>query len=216
MQLSRSWHLSAAAAALVWIGMVGPVGAEETDMFSDCKMAQAVVAQADGEGYRLDVLASPVLCVDPTIAQDLWAYAGVLQVTNTGAAPMELTHHTGESGGLSFRGDRVAEAHDPADGEDYDQGPIDFSAGGLVTQTIAPGAAATVIGDPRYILTAIDLAQSGRTASGLAVATEARFDRSFRVTFLAQLTIVSGGSPRDIKHSLPAILRIQLKDSDNE
>jgi hypothetical protein len=196
--------------------MMACVPGEERMMFSDCKMTQEVVATAAGPGYRLDVLASPVLCIDPSVAQDLWPYAAVLRVTNTGDAPVEVTHQAGATAGFSFRAERVSEPRDPADGDDYDPGPVDFDAGRTVTLAIAPGAFATLTGDATYILGPIDLAREGLRPSGVPVGPEERFDRSFRVAFLADFKLSAGGRTVTVTETLPAMLRIILRDPARE
>lgn len=185
-------------------------------MFSECRMTSEVVATATGPGYRLDVLASPVLCVDPSIAQDLWPHAAVLRVTNTGAAPVEISHQAAATAGFSFRADRVSEPRDPADGDDYDPGPIDFDAGQTVTASIAPGAFAMLTGDATYILGPIDLARRGLRPSGAPVSPEERFDRSFRVEFLADFKLTIDGRTTAVQETLPAMLRVIVRDVANE
>jgi hypothetical protein len=188
------------------------VRSEEMMMFSDCKMTQEIVATATGAGYRLDVVASPVLCVDPSVAQDLWPYAATLRVTNTGAAPVEITHKTGETAAFSFRAQRVSEPRDPADGDDYEFGPIDFDAGQTVMAVVAPGDFAALTGDASYILAAIDLARQGVRPSGAPVGPEERFDRSFRVEFLADFRLSAGGNAVNVQETLPAMLRVIVRD----
>jgi hypothetical protein len=196
--------------------MAGCLPGEETGMFSDCKMTQEVVATAAGPGYRLDVLASPVLCVDPSMAQDLWPYAAVLRVTNTGDAPVEVTHQAGATAGFSFRAQRVSEPRDPADGDDYDSGPVDLDAGQTVTASIAPGAFATLTGDATYILGPIDLAREGLRPSGVPVGRDERFDRSFRVAFLADFKLSAAGRTVSVSETMPAMLRVIVRDVGNE
>jgi hypothetical protein len=196
--------------------MTACLPSEETRMFSDCKMTQEVVATAAGPGYRLDVLASPVLCVDPSVAQDLWPYAAVLRVTNTGDAAVEVTHQAGATASFSFRAQRVSEPRDPADGDDYDPGPIDFDAGQTVTAAIAPGAFATLTGDATYILGPIDLAREGLRPSGVPVGRDERFDRSFRVAFLADFKLSAAGRTVTVSETMPAMLRVIVRDVGNE
>jgi hypothetical protein len=179
-------------------------------------MEQAVVSVVVGNGYRLEILASPVLCVDPSVAQDLWPFAGVLRVINTGQALITLTHHTGETGGFSFRGDRVAEPHDPADAAPYDTGPIDFAAGGQVRAVIAPQGFAEVIGDPSYILTAISLAQSGLRPGGQPVGPQEQRDRVFRIEFMADVTLETAAGTVAVQETMPAMLRVIVRDIDHD
>jgi hypothetical protein len=192
------------------------VAPEEMMMFSECRMTQEVVATATGAGYRLDVVASPVLCVDPSVAQDLWPYAAVLRVTNTGAAPVEITYRTGETAAFSFRAQRVSEPRDPADGDDYEFGPVDFDAGRTVTATIAPGDFAALTGDAAYILGPIDLARHGMRPGGTPVGPEERFDRYFRVEFLADFQLSTGGRAVNVHETLPAMLRVIIRDLASE
>jgi hypothetical protein len=192
------------------------VPGKEMMMFSECTMTQEVVATAAGAGYRLDVIASPVLCVDPTISQDLWPYAAVLRVTNTGAAPIEITHQAGATAGFSFRAQRISEPHNPEDGDDYDSGPIDLDAGQTVTAAIAPGAFAALSGDATYILGPIALAREGVRPNRLPVPPEERFDRSFRVEFLADFKLVSDGRVTTVTETMPAMLRIIVRDPSKE
>jgi hypothetical protein len=201
-------------AALLMLGAC--VRSEEMMMFSDCKMTPEVVATATGAGYRLDVMASPVLCVDPTIAQDLWPYAAALRVTNTGAAPVEITYQAGATASFSFRAQRVSEPRDPDDGDDYDSGPIDLDAGQTVTSAIAPGAFATLTGDATYILGPIDLSREGLRPSGIPVGPEERFDRTFRVEFLADFRLSADGRVTTVSETLPALLRVIVRDPSKE
>jgi hypothetical protein len=185
-------------------------------MFSACTMAVETIAEADGPGYRLAVRASPSLCVDPSQSQNLWDHAAKLVVTNTSGAPFELVYNTGSVAGFSFRADRVADARDPRAGIEYETGPIAPERAGVARVTLAPGATETLIGDPRYILEPIQLAVKGLRVDGSAVDPDERYERSFRVGFLAELVIYEAGVKRDISTEMPAILRIVVRDVTRE
>ncbi|MGL5010246.1 MAG: hypothetical protein ACRC6I_10210, partial [Paracoccaceae bacterium] len=156
--------------------------------------------------------ASPTLCVDPSQSQDLWGFAAKLHVTNTSGAPFDLVYNTGSMAGFSFRADRVADARDPREGIDYETGPIAAERAGISRITLAPGAEEVLIGDPRYILEPIQLAVKGERVDGSAAEADERFDRSFRVEFLAELVTYVGGEKRNITEEMPAILRIIVRD----
>jgi hypothetical protein len=185
-------------------------------MFSTCTMAVETIAEAAGPGYRLAVMASPSLCVDPSVSQNLWDYAAKLVVTNTSGKPFDIIHNEGATAGFTFRADRVADAHDPREGIDYETGPIDPALASVKRTSLAPGAELTLTGDPRYILEPIQLAVRGERVDGGQAALEERFDRSFRAEFVADFTLVADGVERRVLEEMPAILRIVVRDLTRE
>jgi hypothetical protein len=185
-------------------------------MFSACTMAVETIAEAEGPGYKLVIKASPALCVDPSVSQNLWDYAAKLHVTNTSGTPFDLVYNTGSMAGFSFRADRVADARDPREGIDYETGPIAPERAGVARVTLAPGAEEVLIGDPRYILEPIQLAVKGERVDGSGAELDERFDRSFRVEFLAELVVYEGEAKRTISQEMPAILRIVVRDLTRE
>lgn len=185
-------------------------------MFSACTMAVETIAEATGPGYKLVIKASPTLCVDPSQSQNLWDYAARLSVTNTSGKPFDLVYNTGSMAGFSFRADRVADARDPREGIDYETGPIAPERAGVSRVTLAPGAEEVLIGDPRYILEPIQLAVKGTRVNGNEADLDERWDRSFRVEFLAELVMYEGKVKRTISEEIPAILRIVVRDIAHE
>lgn len=185
-------------------------------MFSACTMAVKTIVEADGPGYRLAVKASPTLCVDPSQSQDLWDFAARLHVTNTSGVAVELVYNTGSTAGFSFRADRIADVRDERDGIAYETGPIAAEHAGVARVTLAPGAEEAVTGDLRYILKPIQLAVKGERVDGRGVALEERFDRSFRIEFLAELVLNAGGEKRTITERMPASLSIIVRDATRE
>ncbi len=185
-------------------------------MFSACSMAVETIAEAVGVGYTLTIKASPSLCVDPSVSQNLWDYAAKLTVTNTQAKPFDLVYNTGSMAGFSFRADRVSDARDPREGIDYETGPIAPERAGVARVTLAPGAEEVLIGDPRYILEPIQLAVKGARVDGSGAEADERWDRSFRVEFLAELVVYEGEVKRSISEEMPAILRIVVRDVGRE
>jgi hypothetical protein len=185
-------------------------------MFKDCKMTEETLAEATGQGYRIAVIASPVLCVEPSQAQNLWPYAAVLEVTNTSGQPIEIEHKAGSVAGFAFRADRVADARDPREGLEYETGPISAADALITKAVIAPGGTHRIGGDPRYILRPIELAKKGERVDGTWAEADERFDRSFRVEFVADLILTIAGAKVQVHETLPAILRIVVRDEANE
>lgn len=181
-------------------------------MFSACTMAVETIAEAEGPGFRLVIKASPSLCVDPSISQNLWDYAAKLTLTNTSGKPYDIAYNTGSTAGFSFRADRVADARDPREGLEYETGPIAPERAGVARKTLAAGAEEVLIGDPRYILEPIQLAVKGMRVDGSEAAPDERWDRSFRVEFLADIVRMEDGVQRNITAEMPAILRIVVRD----
>jgi hypothetical protein len=185
-------------------------------MFSACTMAVETIAEAEGPGYKLVIKASPSLCVDPSISQDLWGYAAKLTLTNTSGKAYDIAYNTGSTAGFSFRADRVADARDPREGIEYETGPIAAERAGVKRMSLAPGAEEELIGDPRYILEPIQLAVKGSRVDGSAAELDERWDRSFRVEFLADIVRFEDGVQRNITEEMPAILRIVVRDVTKE
>ncbi|MGL4321721.1 MAG: hypothetical protein ACRCS3_12745 [Paracoccaceae bacterium] len=185
-------------------------------MFSACTMAVETLAEAEGPGYRLKVMGSPNLCVDPSVSQDLWGFAATLVVTNTSVKAYDLEFDEGATAGFTFRAERVADARDPREGLDYETGPIDPAMASVKRMTLAPGAEHTFGGDPRYILEPIQLAVNGERVDGSPAAADERWDRSFRVEFLADIVRFEDGVQRNIIEEMPAILRIVVRDVTRE
>ncbi len=185
-------------------------------MFSDCKMTEETLAEFAGQGYRIAVIASPMLCVEPSKAQNLWPYAATLEVTNTSGQPIEIEHKDGSVAGFAFRADRVADARDPREGLEYETGPINAAEAIITKATIAPGASHRIGGDPRYILRPIELAKKGERVDGTWAEQDERFDRSFRVEFVADFILTIAGKTLQVHEDLPAILRIMVRDEANE
>jgi hypothetical protein len=185
-------------------------------MFKDCKMTEETLAEVAGQGYRIAVIASPMLCVEPSQAQNLWPYAAVLEVTNTSGQPIGIEHKDGSVIGFAFRADRVADARDPREGLDYETGPLSAEDARLTKTDIAPGAAYRIGGDPRYILRPIELAKKGERVDGSSADLDERFDRSFRVEFVADFILTIAGAKVQVHEDLPAILRIMVRDEANE
>ena len=185
-------------------------------MFSACTMAVETVAEAEGPGYKLTVKASPTLCVDPSVSQNLWDYAAKLVLTNTSGKAYDLEFNEGATSGFTFRADRVADARDPREGIEYETGPIDPSRARVKRITLAAGAAHTFGGDPRYILEPIQLAVKGRRVDGSNAEPDERWDRSFRVEFLADIVRFEDGVQANIAEEMPAILRIVVRDVGRE
>jgi hypothetical protein len=185
-------------------------------MFKDCKMTEETLAEAQGAGWKIAVIASPMLCIEPSLAQNLWPYAAVLEVTNTSGAPFEIEYRDGSVAGFSFRGDRVADARDPREGIEYETGPINAANARITKTTIAAGASLRLTGDPRYILEPIGLAKSGTRVDGSMAELDERWDRSFRVEFVADFLLHMGGKQVTVTETMPAILRIVVRDEANE
>jgi hypothetical protein len=185
-------------------------------MFSACTMAVETLAEAEGPGYKLKVVGSPNLCVDPSVSQNLWDYAAKLVVTNTSSKAYDLEYNEGATSGFTFRADRVADARDPREGLDYETGPINPAMASVARTTLAAGAEMTFEGDPRYILEPIQLAVKGARVDGSAAELDERWDRSFRVEFLADIVRFEDGVQRNITEEMPAILRIVVRDVTKE
>jgi hypothetical protein len=185
-------------------------------MFKDCKMTEETLAEAAGHGYCIAVVASPMLCIEPSKAQNLWPHAAVLEVTNTSGQPIEIEHKDGSVAGFAFRADRVADARDPREGLEYETGPISAADVIITKTTIAPGGSHRITGDPRYILRPIELAKKGERVDGTWAEDDERFDRSFRVEFVADFILTIAGAKVQVHEDLPAILRIMVQDEANE
>lgn len=185
-------------------------------MFSACTMAIETIAEAEGPGYKLVVKASPSLCVDPTVSPNLWDFAAKLTVINTSGKPFDMIYNEGATAGFTFRADRVADARDPREGIDYETGPLDPALASVKRSTLTPGAERVLTGDPRYILEPIHMTMRGERVDGTAAALDERFDRSFRVAFAADFTVVQDGVERRVFEEMPAILRIVVRDVSRE
>ncbi len=185
-------------------------------MFKDCTMTQETIAEAEGPGYRLAIVAAPILCVDPSQALNPWPHAAVLEVTNTAGQPVEVEHNDGSTAGFSFRADRVSDARNPLDGLEYETGPISVEEARVTSGVVAAGATYRMIGDPRYILQPIELAKRGLRVDGSPADMDERFDRSFRVEFFVEFVLKAGGKQTTVQHNLPAMLRIIVRDEAND
>jgi hypothetical protein len=185
-------------------------------MFKDCRMTEEVLVEAAGQGYRIAVIGSPILCVEPSQAQNLWPHAAVLEVTNTSGQPIGIEHKDGSVAGFAFRADRVADARDPREGLEYETGPISAADARVTKTEIAPGAAHRIGGDPRYILRPIELAKKGERVDGTRAGDDERFDRNFRVEFVADFILTIAGTKVQVHEDLPAILRIMVRDEGRE
>jgi hypothetical protein len=188
----------------------------KADMFKDCRMTQETLATEEGPGYRLDVVGAPMLCVDPATAFDIWSHAGRLIVTNTGSQPFEIEHRAGATGGFSFRADAIADARNPLVSIGYESGPVAPASDRKVKVVIAPGESHKVGGDPRYMLQPVNLATTGQMIDGSPALAEERFDRTFRIEFRANILLNMGGKQVTVTETMPAILRIVVRDEANE
>ncbi len=196
--------------------MMGCVTTGKAQMFKDCTMTQQTLATEDGPGYRLAVVGAPQLCVDPAVSFDIWSHAGRLIVTNTGTTPLQINHRAGATGGFSFRADTIADARNPLATLGYETGPIAARDDRKVEVVIAPGESHKVAGDARYMLQPVSLAAMGQMIDGSPALPEERFDRRFRIAFLANLTLTRDGQVTQVEQTMPAMLRIILRDESTE
>jgi hypothetical protein len=201
---------------MVLAGLSGCIGMGNAMNFASCTMTSETLATAEGPGYRLDVVGAPVLCVDPAQSFDIWSHAGRLVVTNTGADPMVLVHTAGSNAVFSFAAETMADARNPLETIGYETGPIAAERQKRVEVTLAPGEAARVPGDPRYLLELVSRASLGQMLDGSAALADERFDRLFRITFEAKLQVTRGGVTAQVRDDLPTVLRIILRDPGSE
>jgi hypothetical protein len=185
-------------------------------MFKDCKMTPEMIATAEGDGYRLSIEASPTLCVDPAQVQDLFPFAATLVITNTTSQSVEIEHWSGEIAGFSFRADTVADARDPRATEGYDPGPVNPDDVQNAIATIPAGGEYRFRGDPRYVIQLSDLAATGIMIDGSPALPDERFDRSFRISFYVFFNLTRDGKKTEVSQTLPAMLRVVVRDVANE
>ncbi len=185
-------------------------------MFKDCKMSSEMIATAEGDGYRLSIEASPTLCIDPDQPQDLSPFAATLVITNTTPQSVEIEHWSGEIAGFSFRADAIADARDLRAPEEYDPGPVNTDDVQNTTFTIPAGGEYRFRGDPRYMIQIGNLAARGTMIDGTPALPEERFDRTFRISFYAFFTLTRDGAATEVSETMPAMLRVIVRDVANE
>jgi hypothetical protein len=196
--------------------VAGCVSTGNADMFKDCKMTTETLATASGPGYHLTVEGTPTLCLDPENAISETTYAATLIITNTAAVPVEIELRAGQIAGFSFRADSIADARDPRVTTEFDPGPLNESMVENVTATIPAGGAYRFRGDPRYMIQIGNLASRGTMIDGSPTLPEERFDRAFRISFYAFFTLTRDGTKTEISETMPAMLRVIVRDPARE
>lgn len=185
-------------------------------MFKDCRMDVVTLASAAGAGYRLAVEGTQTLCLDPEGTGSETTHAAVLVITNDGPTPVQITHRDGEIAGFSFRADQIADALDPRETIGFHTGPLNADMVKNTTATIAPGDSYRFRGDPRYMIRIGSLAKRGMMIDGGVAPPDQRFDRTFRISFYAFFDLVRDGVKTEVSETLPAILRIVVRDVAHE
>jgi hypothetical protein len=185
-------------------------------MFRDCKMTTETLATADGPGYQLTVEGTPTLCVDPEGTTSETTYAATLIITNTGQGPMQIEHRAGQIAGFSFRADTIADARDPRVTTEFDPGPLNPDMVENTTAVIPPGGEYRFRGDPRYMIQLSNLVSRGAMIDGSPALPEERFDRTFRISFYAFFNLTRDGTKTEVSETLPAMLRVIVRDVANE
>ncbi len=185
-------------------------------MFKDCTMTTETLATANGPGYRLTVEGTPTLCVDPEGTTSETAHAATLVITNTGPQPVVIEHRAGQVAGFSFRADSIADARDPRVTTEFDPGPINPDMVENASTTIPAGGEYRFRGDPRYMIQVSNLVSRGTMIDGSPALPEERFDRTFRISFYAFFTLTRDGAKTEVSETLPAMLRVIVRDVANE
>jgi hypothetical protein len=185
-------------------------------MFKDCKMVVETLASASGAGYRLAIEGSQTLCLDPTSTESETAHAATLVVTNDGPSPLTINHRDGPIAGFSFRADKIFDALDPREAIDFHTGPLSADMVKHTSATIAPGAEYRFRGDPRYMIQIGSLAKRGAMIDGSLAAPDQYFDRTFRISFYVFFDLTRDGVKTEVSETLPAVLRVVVRDVANE
>jgi hypothetical protein len=185
-------------------------------MFKNCKMTTETLATATGAGYRLTVEGTPVLCLDPENPVSESSYAATLIVTNTGQGPVQMDHRAGPIAGFSFRADTIADARDPRVTTEFDPGPLNSDMVENASVTIPAGGEYRFRGEPRYMIQIGNLATDGVMIDGSPAMPDERFDRLFRISFYAFFTLTRDGAKTEVSETMPAMLRVIVRDVANE
>lgn len=185
-------------------------------MFKDCRMTTEILATAQGPGYRLVVEGTPTLCLDPENPVSETMHAATLIITNTGQTPVRIDHRAGQIAGFSFRADTIADARDPRETVSFDPGPLNAEMVENASATIPAGGEYRFRGDPRYMIDIGGLATGGTMVDGSPALPEERFDRAFRISFYAFFTLTRDGSQTEVSETMPAMLRVIVRDVANE
>jgi hypothetical protein len=185
-------------------------------MFRDCKMVVETLAVATGAGYRLAIEGSQTLCLDPESVVSESAHAATLVITNDSPSPLQISHRDGHIAGFSFRADTIADALDPRETIKFHLGPLNADMVKHTTAMIAPGGEYRFRGDPRYMIQIGNLAKRGKMIDGSAALPDQRFDRTFRISFYAFFELTRDGIKTEVSETLPALLRVVVRDVANE
>ncbi len=185
-------------------------------MFKDCTMTTETLATAEGQGFRLVVEGTPTLCLDPAEATSETAHAATLVITNTGPGPVQIEHRAGQIAGFSFRADMIADARDPRETIGFDPGPLNAEMVENISATIPAGGEYRFRGDPRYMIEIGGLVTRGAMIDGSPALPEERFDRAFRISFYAFFTLTRDGTKTEVSETMPAMLRVVLRDVTKE
>ncbi len=185
-------------------------------MFKDCQMDIVTLASAAGTGYRLAIEGTQTLCLDPEGAVSETTHAAVLLIMNDGPTPVQITHRDGPIAGFSFRANQIADALDPRETIGFHTGPLSADMVKNTTATIAPGATYRFRGDPRYMIQIGSLAKRGMMVDGSVAPPDQRFDRTFRISFYAFFDLVRDGVKTEVSETLPAMLRVVVRDVSHE
>jgi hypothetical protein len=86
----------------------------------------------------------------------------------------------------------------------------------MATVTIPAGGDYRFRGDPRYMIDIGGLALEGTMIDGSPALPEERFDRSFRLAFYAFFTLTRDGAKTEVSETMPAMLRVIVRDVANE
>lgn len=199
-------------AMLAGLLLVACVAKGTAMMFKDCRMTTETLATADGPGYRLTVEGTPTLCLDPQGTESETTHAATLIITNTGQVPVQIDHRAGQIAGFSFRADAIADARDPRETLGFDPGPLNPDMVENASATIPAGGEYRFRGDPRYMIDIGGLASSGTMIDGSPALPEERFDRAFRISFYAFFTLTRDDAKTEVSETMPAMLRVIVRD----
>jgi hypothetical protein len=179
-------------------------------------MTTETLATATGPGYRLTVEGTPNLCLDPENPVSETSYAATLIITNTGQVPVQIDHRAGQIAGFSFRADTIADARDPRVTTEFDPGPLNADMVENASVMIPAGGEYRFRGDPRYMIQISDLATGGTMIDGSPALPEEQFDRLFRISFYAFFTLTRDGAKTEVSETMPATLRVIVRDVAHE
>ncbi len=179
-------------------------------------LSTVCLSRAVGPVYLLVVEGTPTFCLDPQSDTSETTFAATLIVTNTGPGPVQIDHRSGQIAGFSFRANTIADARDPRQTIGFDPGPLNADMVENASAAIPSGGEYRFRGDPRYMIQIGQIAAQGTMIDGSPALPDERFDRLFRISFYAFFTLTRDGAPTEVSQTMPATLRVMVRDVANE